>query len=193
MKYPIPDLDKPRTTSGQRRVVILVYDGVKLLDVSGPAEVFAEANRLGGASYHVGLVSASGEDVVTSVGIKLVVDLSPGDVTDADTLLVAGGDIFPRTPVPRDLSDATTDLAARSRRVASICTGAFILAAAGRLDGKRATTHWKAADKLAARYPGIAVEPDSIYTRDGTTYTSAGVTAGIDSRSRWWRKTTALN
>lgn len=179
MKYPIPDLDKPKTTSGRRKVAILVYDGVKLLDVSGPAEVFAEANRLG-ANYLVELVSVSGEDVAASVGIKLVVDLSPKEVTDADTLLVAGGDIFPKTAVPQDLSAATNDLAARSRRIASICTGAFILAAAGRLDGKRATTHWKVADKLAARYPGISVEPDAIYTRDGTTYTSAGVTAGID-------------
>ncbi len=76
--------------------------------------------------------------------------------------------------------DATTELAMRSGRVASICTGAFILAAAGQLRGKRATTHWRVADKLATRYPDIKVEPDAIYTRDGSTYTSAGVSAGID-------------
>jgi transcriptional regulator GlxA family with amidase domain len=160
-------------------VVILVFDGVKLLDVAGPADVFSEANRLG-AGYAVELVSPTGADVTTSIGIRLSVGLAPGDVTGADTLLVAGGDIYPRLSVARELSDAAGELAARSTRVASICTGAFILAAAGQLHGKRATTHWKVADKLAARYPDIAVEADAIYTRDGTTYTSAGVSAGID-------------
>jgi transcriptional regulator GlxA family with amidase domain len=179
MKYPIPDLSGPRAGQGQHRVAVLVYAGVKLLDVAGPADVFSEANRLG-TDYLVQLVSPTGADVVTSIGIKLVVDLSPGDVTAADTLLVAGGDIYPRTPVPRDLADAATELATRCRRVASICTGAFILAAAGQLNGKRATTHWKVADELASRHPDISVEPDAIYTRDGSTYTSAGVSAGID-------------
>lgn len=179
MKYPISDTNERTTAQRQHRVAIVVYDGVKLLDVAGPADVFSEANRLG-TDYVVQLVSPTGADVTTSVGIKLAVDLAPGDVTAADTLLVAGGDIFPRTPVPRDLADATTELAARSGRVASICTGAFILAAAGQLHGKRATTHWKVADKLASRYPDIRVEPDAIYTRDGSTYTSAGVSAGID-------------
>jgi transcriptional regulator GlxA family with amidase domain len=179
MKYPIPDINQRTVGQGPHRVVIVVYDGVKLLDVAGPADVFSEANRLG-AHYVVDLVSPTGADVVTSIGIKLAVELAPGDVTAADTLLVAGGDIYPRTPVSRDLADATTELAARSGRVASICTGAFILAAAGQLHGKRATTHWKVVDKLASRYPDIRVEPDAIYTRDGTTYTSAGVSAGID-------------
>lgn len=82
--------------------------------------------------------------------------------------------------VPQDLADAARVPAARARRVASICTGAFILAAAGLLDGKRATTHWKVAHELASRCPTCAVEPDAIYVRDGDTYTSAGVTAGID-------------
>lgn len=179
MKYPNPDLSEHKAAQGQHRVAILVFDGVKLLDVAGPADVFSEANRLG-ADYLVQLVSPTGADVVTSIGIKLVVALAPRDVTVIDTLLVAGGDIYPRTPVSQDLAAVATELATRSRRVASICTGAFILAAAGHLHGKRATTHWKVADELASRYPDIRVEPDAIYTRDGTTYTSAGVSAGID-------------
>ncbi|RKQ86375.1 transcriptional regulator GlxA family with amidase domain [Solirubrobacter pauli] len=163
----------------QHRVVIVVYDGVKLLDVAGPADVFSEANRLG-ADYRVELVSVTGADVVTSVGVGLTVQHTPADVADPDTLLVAGGDIYPRTPVAHDLADAVRGLASRSDRVASICTGAFILAAAGCLAGKRATTHWKVADKLAERHADVRVDPDAIYTRDGRTFTSAGVTAGID-------------
>jgi transcriptional regulator GlxA family with amidase domain len=93
---------------------------------------------------------------------------------------VPGSDRFPRTPVPQVLAEAARVPAAKARRVASICTGAFILAAAGLLAGKRATTHWRATRELAGRCPTCRVEPDAIYVRDGTTYTSAGVTAGID-------------
>jgi transcriptional regulator GlxA family with amidase domain len=96
------------------------------------------------------------------------------------TFLIAGGDIYPRTTVPLELSDAAAAVSGAAKRVASICTGAFILAAAGLLDGKRATTHWRVADQLASRYPTTRVEPDAIYVRDGSTYTSAGVSAGID-------------
>jgi transcriptional regulator GlxA family with amidase domain len=103
-----------------------------------------------------------------------------GAVPAPDTYLVPGSDLFPSTPVPADLAEAARVPAAGAGRVASICTGAFILAAAGLLDGKRATTHWKVTHELAARCPTCRVEPDAIYVRDGTTYTSAGVTAGID-------------
>jgi len=179
MNHPIPDIRERTLRGGHHRVGILVFDGVKLLDVAGPAEVFAEANRLG-AEYDVELVSATGEDVVTSVGIKLDVATPVADFEPAGTLLIAGGDIYPSTPVSPELSAAARELAGRATRVASICTGAFILAAAGELDGKRATTHWRAASQLARRYPEITVEPDAIYIRDGNTYTSAGVSAGID-------------
>lgn len=179
MNHPIPDIRERKLRGGRHRVGILVFDGVKLLDVAGPAEVFAEANRLG-AEYEVELVSATGEDVVTSVGIKLDVAMSVADFEPAGTLLIAGGDIYPSTPVSPELSAAARELAGRSTRVASICTGAFILAAAGELDGKRATTHWRVASQLARRYPEVTVEPDAIYIRDGNTYTSAGVSAGID-------------
>jgi transcriptional regulator GlxA family with amidase domain len=160
-------------------VAIVVYDGVKLLDVAGPADVFAEANRLG-ARYRITLVSPDGHDVTTSVGIRLTVDGGTATASVPRTLLVAGGDIYPRTAVDRDLVTAVSTLSDGAVRVASICTGAFILAAAGLLDGRRATTHWKVADVLAKRYPKTRVEADSIYVRDGSIYTSAGVSAGID-------------
>ncbi|MEV5146176.1 GlxA family transcriptional regulator [Streptomyces sp. NPDC052727] len=166
-------------SSDTHRVAILVYDGVKLLDVVGPAEVFGEANLLG-ADYSITLVSTTGTDVASSMGMRIAVDGSAATEPAPDTFLVPGGDVYPRTPVTRDLVEAARDLAARSGRIASVCSGAFVLGATGLLDGKRATTHWKIASELAARHPKTRVEPDAIYVRDGTTYTSAGVTAGID-------------
>ncbi|KUM84771.1 MULTISPECIES: GlxA family transcriptional regulator [Streptomyces] len=166
-------------SSAPHRVAILVYDGVKLLDVAGPAEVFGEANLLG-AAYRIALLSTTGADVTSSIGMRIAVDGSAADQADPDTLLVPGGDIYPRTPVTRDLAEATGDLAARAGRVASVCSGAFVLGATGLLDGRRATTHWKIAGELATRHPKARIEPDAIYVRDGTMYTSAGVTAGID-------------
>ncbi|MFB9251440.1 GlxA family transcriptional regulator [Sphaerisporangium melleum] len=161
------------------RVAILVYDGVTLLDLAGPAEVFKEANRFG-AGYRIMLLSPAGADVTSNLGVRIAVDGAVSADPAPDTLLVAGSDIYPRTPVPGDLADAARLPAAVAGRVVSICTGAFILAAAGLLDGKRATTHWQVAHELAVRCPTCRVEPDAIYVRDGTTYTSAGVTAGID-------------
>jgi transcriptional regulator GlxA family with amidase domain len=168
-----------QSTPHPHRVAVLVYDGVKLLDVAGPAEVFGEAN-LCGADYEIVLLSPTGADVASSIGIKVSVDGNAESEPAPDTFLVAGGDIYPRTAVARDLVEATCVLATRAARVGSICTGAFVLGAAGLLEGKRATTHWKVTHELAARYPTTLVEPDSIYVRDGTTYTSAGVSAGID-------------
>ena len=176
-RIPARPADAP-VKAGGHKVAILVYDGVKLLDVAGPADVFAEANRLG-ADYRVVLVSATGGEVITSIGIRMRVDEGP-DADPPQTFLVAGGDIYPRTAVPRDLVEAVRTISSQAPRVASICTGAFILGAAGLLDGKRATTHWKVAHTLASRYPNTEVEPDAIYVRDGTIYTSAGVSAGID-------------
>ncbi len=169
----------PAAADRQRRVGIFVYDGVTLLDAVGPAEVFAEANRVG-ADYRIVLLSPTGESVTSNLGFGVVVDEAVADEPAPDTYLVAGSDRFPKTPVPQELAAAAQVPAAGARRVASICTGAFILAAAGLLDGKRATTHWRATGELATRCPTCRVEPDAIYVRDGNTYTSAGVTAGID-------------
>jgi transcriptional regulator GlxA family with amidase domain len=173
----------PETFAGAsavpRCVAILVYDGVTLLDVAGPAEVFQTANRFG-ADYRIVLLSPTGEDVTSNLGFGVAVDRAVSAELAPDTYLVAGADRYPRAPVPRALADAARVPAAGARRVGSICTGAFILAAAGLLDGKRATTHWKVTGELATRCPTCRVEPDAIYVRDGRTYTSAGVTSGID-------------
>lgn len=162
-----------------RDVVIVVFDGVKLLDVSGPAEVFAEANRFG-ATYRLRFASLDGEDVMTSVGARFAVGETLSAVESVETLLVAGGDALVGQPIDPRLVAAVRTVAPRARRVASICTGAFILAQAGLLDGHRATTHWRHTRLLAKAFPQIRVEPDAIFVDDGAVFTSAGVSAGID-------------
>lgn len=163
----------------ERVVAVLVYDGFKLLDLAGPVDVFAEANRHG-ARYRIVLVSATGASVTSSVGVRVAVDSGPDLPTEPDTVLIVGGDVYPGITVPPALTAAAGILALGARRVASICTGAFILASTGLLDGRRSTTHWKVAQTLADRYPATQVEPDSLFVRDGHIYTSAGVSSGID-------------
>ncbi|MFE7504561.1 GlxA family transcriptional regulator [Promicromonospora sp. NPDC057488] len=169
----------PTPVATPHHVAILVYDGVTLLDLAGPAQAFTEANRLG-ADYRLRLVSPDGADVTSNIGVGIPVDGRASADEATHTFLVPGADIYPRARVPRELAEAARLSAASAGRVASVCTGAFVLAAAGLLDGKRATTHWKVAHELAARCPTCSVDPDAIYVRDGTTWTSAGVTAGID-------------
>ncbi len=168
-----------------RRMVIAVFDGVQALDVTGPADVFHAATRLCPPSrqgYDVRLAATRRRPVVTSSGVRLVVDRRLDDVDDPiDTLLVAGGpDAMLRPPPDRALVPAIRRLAARAGRVASVCTGALLLGAAGLLDGRRATTHWAAARALREGFPRVRVEPDRTYVRDGPVWTSAGVTAGVD-------------
>ena len=160
-------------------MVIVVFDGVKLLDVAGPAEVFAEANRFG-AQYRLRIASPDGHDVRTSIGTPFAVTDRLADIESAHTVLVAGGDNLTGHPIDPVLVDAVRAVPPRTGRLASICTGAFILATAGLLDGRRATTHWRHVTLLAHAFPQITVEPDAIYVRDEHVYTSAGVTAGID-------------
>jgi transcriptional regulator GlxA family with amidase domain len=150
-----------------------------LLDVAGPAEVFAEANRFG-ASYEVSMASVDGNDVMTSVGTRLNSSTSISSVKAVDTAVISGGNNLVGRPIDPQLVAAVNDLRSRTRRMASICTGSFILAKAGILDGRRATTHWRQAGLLSRAYPQISVEPDAIFVRDGDIYTSAGVSAGID-------------
>ncbi|MFI1918028.1 GlxA family transcriptional regulator [Nocardia sp. NPDC020380] len=162
-----------------RAVVFVVFDGMKMLDVAGPAEVFAEAN-LFGAAYSLSYVSPSGEAVRTSAGVRLPVDGAAGDVTDPDTVVVSGGEVLVSAPIPEDLISVVRELRSRTRRLVSICTGSFALAAAGVLAGRRATTHWRHAGALARRYPDIEVLPDALFVEDGGVFTSAGVSAGMD-------------
>jgi transcriptional regulator GlxA family with amidase domain len=162
-----------------RVVVIVVYDDVTMLDVAGAGEVFAEANRFG-ADYRLKIASVDGRDVTTSIGTRLGVTDALSSIESADTIMVAGSDNLPRRPIDPELVDAIKSVADRTRRLASICTGSFILAQAGLLNGRRATTHWHDVRLFARAFPDITVEPDAIFVRDGEVFTSAGVSSGID-------------
>ncbi|HET6295041.1 MAG TPA: DJ-1/PfpI family protein [Kribbella sp.] len=166
--------------AADRSVLVVVYDGVRLLDVTGPLEVFAVANEQGGR-YRSRLASPDGRDVVANTGTRLGVDLSlaEADARDA-TLVVPGGPNWPETINDAELMDQIRRLSGQSARTASVCAGAFALAAAGLLDGRRATTHWELADQLARRFPAVQVDRDAIFIQDGPMITSAGVTSGID-------------
>ncbi|MFJ8544004.1 GlxA family transcriptional regulator [Streptomyces sp. NPDC093586] len=161
-------------------VVIVAFDRVQLLDVAGPLEVFTTANR-SGARYDVRVVSPDGHDVVTSCGLRIGVDTSLEELPGSPhTLVVPGRRDWRSATAEPGLVPLVAALAARTRRVTSVCAGAFVLAHTGILDGRRATTHWELAPQLAAAYPGVRVEPDLVFVRDRHLVTSAGVTAGID-------------
>jgi len=170
-----------------RLVAILAYAGVQSLDVTGPLEVFAGAQRLIEASdrddrgYDIRIVSADGTPLSTSSGLTIVPHERLCDVTARiDTLIVAGG--YGHAEAARDeaLLDWIAGVAGSARRTASVCTGAFLLAGAGLLDGRRATTHWAAAEEMRRAYPDVLVDSEPIFLRDGRIWTSAGVTAGMD-------------
>lgn len=162
-----------------RVVVIVVFDGVTLLDVAGAGEVFVEANRFG-ADYQVKIASVDGRDVTSSIGARLGVTDSISAIDSADTVMVAGSDDLPARAIDPALVEAIRSVSARTRRLASICTGSFILAQAGVLRGRRATTHWHDTRLLARAFPDVTVEPDAIFVRDGDIFTSAGISSGID-------------
>ena len=170
-----------------RQVVILAYPGVQSLDVSGPLEVFDAARRLleardaPGRGYEIRIASSDGAPLECSSGMILVphCDLERAP-TRIDTLIVAGGTGSRDAAEDGALIDWIARTASTSRRTASVCTGAFLLARAGLLDGRRATTHWAAAARLARLHPRVRVEADPIFLRDGRIWTSAGVTAGMD-------------
>jgi transcriptional regulator GlxA family with amidase domain len=175
------DLSLPRNA---RHILIVAVPPMRTLDVFGPAEVFGDANWLHGGdpAYKVSIISAGADRMVANyLGTPVHADSTFREYEGpVDTILVAG------CMGPRELHYESGFLdwlrlqSARSRRFGSICTGAFVLAKAGLLDGRRATTHWNWARELADDYPSVAVDPDPIYVRDGSCFTSAGVTAGID-------------
>jgi transcriptional regulator GlxA family with amidase domain len=165
------------------RIAILAFPRFQLLDVAGPADVFAEAARQlrQPRAYEVQLIGTSDGMLRSSSGLRLAVDVTVATHRGRiDTLLVAGSP---------DIDDMASDAQLQAwlrrqsrsvRRFGSVCTGAFVLGATGLLDGKRVTTHWNAAARLAAAYPGACVEADAIHVKDGKLFTSAGVTAGMD-------------
>ncbi|MEU0899904.1 GlxA family transcriptional regulator [Streptomyces massasporeus] len=161
-----------------RTVLAVLFDGLLSLDVTGPLEVFAGADLLSPGAYRIRTASLDGAPVRTTSGLTLVPDESLAGAKDPDILLVPGGPGTLR-PDPR-LVDWVRERGPRAARLVSVCTGAAVLAGAGLLDGRRATTHWAYCDRLAREHPAVEVDPDPVYVRDGHISTSAGVTAGID-------------
>ena len=172
----------PQIAPNPRRIEIVAFPGVQLLDATGPFQVLATGNDRTGEPlpYAVRLVAAEPGAIASSSGMRLFADPLPPSGDPVDTLIVAGGPGMAAACGDRVLLDWLVGRAGVARRVASVCTGAFVLAAAGLLDGRRATTHWSRCTELAARFPAVRVEQDPIYINDGPVWTSAGVTAGID-------------
>ncbi|MYS07573.1 GlxA family transcriptional regulator, partial [Streptomyces sp. SID6041] len=167
----------------QRPVLVVLFDGVQSLDVTGPYEVFAGAARAAGdpEAYPIRTASLDGGPVRAHSGLRLLPDTTLAEAVAGGaphTLVVPGGE-GTRQPDPA-LIDWLRGHAPDAGRLVSVCTGALLLAEAGLLDGHRATTHWVACDHLARCYPEVEVDPDPIFVRDGRLATSAGVTAGID-------------
>jgi transcriptional regulator GlxA family with amidase domain len=166
------------------RIVIVTFDGVQTLDVTGPAEAFAGASRLlGKEAYRIVFASIGGGERVTTCGLPMRTrDLAHLRVRRDDTVVVAGGD---EPAIRRAVADARLAAWLRRaaggvRRMASVCSGAFVLATAGLLDGRRAATHWLGCERLARLFPNVTVDPNAIFVVDGNVWTSAGVTTGID-------------
>ena len=165
-----------------RTVLIVLFDGVQSLDVTGPLEVFAGArDHLGKHAYQVRTASLGGAQVRTSSGLAIAPDADLRDQNQSsppDLLIVPGGEGARRRDP--ELVAWVRSHAPHAERIASVCTGAFLLAEAGFLDGRRATTHWSHCGALRDQYPAIEVDPDPIFIKDGNVATSAGVTTGID-------------
>jgi len=165
-----------------RRIVIVGYTGAEMLDIASPADVFDSANRLGAErGYTIELASADGGEIRCQSGLRLLADLRLDQVRGPlDTILVAGGRTHEAAAADTRLTAQVGRLSRLSRRVASVCTGATVLAAAGLLNGRRATTHWAYADLLAAQYPLVEVDAGPLFIRDGRIATAAGVTSALD-------------
>ncbi len=166
-------------------IEVLAFPSVQLLDVTGPLQVFASANDLvaeagGTPPFALRVVAPGGPSVTASAGLGLAAVALPPIDAALDTLMIAGGQGVEAAAADPVLVDWVRERARHARRVASVCTGAFLLAASGVLDGRRAATHWSFCAELARRFPAVRVEPDPIFVRDGPVWTSAGVTAGID-------------
>jgi transcriptional regulator GlxA family with amidase domain len=161
-----------------RRVCFLVYPGFVLLDLSGPLEAFSAASPMAERGYRFSVTSCEGGLVSSSCGIEIATDRLA--IEPVDTFIVVGAPTPIDGPEAAAIVDAVARIAPLARRTASVCTGAFLLAASGVLDGRAATTHWFFAPRLQALHPALRVDGDRIFTRDGGVWTSAGMSAGID-------------
>lgn len=174
-----------QTEVAPRVIEMVAFEGVQLLDVSGPIQVFTSANetiaKVGGSPpYEVRVVARETPNVTSSAGIALSTEYLPASDTAIDTLIIAGGPGVKEAAAGEELVTWVRARARDARRTASVCTGAYLLAATGILDGRRVVTHWSFCDDLAQSFPALRVEADPIFVRDGSVWTSAGVTAGID-------------
>jgi transcriptional regulator GlxA family with amidase domain len=171
-------------TPSKRQVVLVAFDGVQLLDLIGPADMLDAATQVlgGDRGYQLVVATPDGNPVRGSGGMRLMADAALGHVRPrgVDTVIVGGGMRVDEVVGDPRAAAAVQRLSVDARRTCSVCTGAFLLAAAGILDGKAATTHWAFCAELSRRHPRVVVEPDRIFVRDGRVVTSAGVTAGMD-------------
>jgi transcriptional regulator GlxA family with amidase domain len=177
---PLPRCEPAARSGSAPLVVFVIFPDFQILDLTGPHEVFAQVGRHA-AGPRLETVAASAEPVTASGGLAVTPTMTFDEVRGPiDTLIAVGGRGVPRACEDAALLTWFARQSGRARRTASVCSGAFILAAAGLLDGRRAVTHWGQCDELARRHPLTTVDPDPIFVRDGDVWTSAGVTAGID-------------
>jgi transcriptional regulator GlxA family with amidase domain len=161
-----------------RTVAMVIFPGFQILDAAGPIAAFEIAGRCSSGGYALDVLAARAGEVASSSGVKMsAAALGAGPY---DTVMISGGDGTRALPELARTVAWLRDIAPRVRRVTSVCSGAYLLAEAGLLDGRRATTHWGRSDDFARRYPKVRLEPDRIFVRDGEVWTSAGITAGID-------------
>jgi len=188
MTTPLPLASRPATQVPRRCIAFVIFPDFQLLDLAGPLAVFDSAARFlaqrgthSDAAYPVLVLARSAGPVRSSAGLEVAATRDYlGCEEELDTLIVVGGQGSRRAAEDAELLLWLRTMAGRVRRLGSICTGAFVLAGAGLLDGRRATTHWASCRTLAGRYPSLSVDADAIYVRDGNVFTSAGVTAGMD-------------
>lgn len=167
----------PIATDIPVRIAVLGYEGVHALDLIGPLEALSEVRVSGRPAYEVKIVALLDRRFRSESGVVFEADLDAPDDASFDTIIVPGGASL-REPGRLAAAGAwVADQTSKVRRIVSVCTGAYALAAAGLLDGRKAATHWRFADDLARRHPAILVDPDAIFVKDGSIYTSAGVTA----------------
>lgn len=177
----IPDDGAVTSTVPTRRIALVAFDDFQLLDLAGPADVFRTASILGASpAYELVVATPGGADAPSVSGVRIAADTSTAALDDVDTLMAVGGLGVHAAATDGGLLDDLRRLSAGARRTTSVCSGAFLLAHAGLLDGHRATTHWASCEQLADQHPDVEVHSDRIYVRDRDRWTSAGVTAGID-------------
>lgn len=186
MKMPPRPRSASRYTAVARNIAMLCFDNAQGIDVTGPLSVFSTAADLlepaPRRAYTQTVLAPTTAAIPISCGLRILPDarFDAADLNAVDTLIVAGGYGVQEALRNDSLIAWLRDAAGQVRRIASVCTGAYLLAEAGLLDGKRATTHWRYCDSFAQSYPAVEVEPDAIHVQDGNVYSSAGVTAGMD-------------